>query len=80
MSTQSAYTHWLVNKFHGSHHDQFCFQQFEILELPTIYKLITKKKNGKERTIKEKSSISHLIELLDQLTKSGCVDTRDVAI
>jgi hypothetical protein len=29
------------------------------------YRLITKKENGKERTIEEKSSISHLIELLD---------------
>ena len=38
---------------------------FEIVELPTIYRLITKKENGKERTIEEKSSISHLIELLN---------------
>ncbi len=38
------------------------FQHFELVELPTIYILIT---NGKERTIEEKSSISHLIELLD---------------
>jgi len=50
------------------------------VELPTIYKLITKKENGKERTIEEKSSISHLIKLLDWLTKSGCVDTGTVAI
>ena len=42
------------------------FQHFELVELPTISRLITKKENGKERTIeKEKSSISHLIELLD---------------
>jgi len=75
-----AYTHWLVNKLHGSHHDRFRFQKFEIVELPTIYRLITKKENGKERTIEEKSSISHLIELLDWLTESGCVDTRAVAI
>jgi hypothetical protein len=59
-----TYTHWLVNKLHGSHHDQFRFQQFEIVELPTIYRLITKKENGK-RTIEEKSSIRHLIELLN---------------
>jgi len=26
---------------------------YEIVELPTIYRLITKKENGKERTIKE---------------------------
>ena len=26
---------------------------FEIVELPTIYRLITKKENGKERTIEE---------------------------
>ncbi len=25
------------------HHDRSCFQQFEIVELPTIYRLITKK-------------------------------------
>ena len=54
---------------------------YEIVELPTIYRLITKKENGKERTIEEeKSSISQMIELLDQLTESGCVDTRAVAI
>ena len=41
------------------------FQHFELVELPTISRLITKKENGKERTIEEKSSISHLIELLD---------------
>ena len=28
---------------------------FEIVELPTIYRLITKKENGKERTIKEET-------------------------
>ena len=57
------------------------FQHFEFVELPTISRLITKKENGKERTIEEeKSSISHMIELLDQLTESGCVDTRAVAI
>ncbi len=65
MSTYSTYTHWLVNKLHGSHHDRFRFQQFEIVELPTIYRLITKKENGKERTVEEKPSISHLIKLLD---------------
>jgi len=42
--------------------DLDCFQHFELVELPTIYILITKKENNKERTIEE---ISHLIELLD---------------
>jgi hypothetical protein len=47
------------------------FQHFELMELPTIYRLITKKENGKERTIEETSSISQLIKLLDKLTQSG---------
>jgi len=37
--------------------DVNCFQHFELVELPTIYMLITKKENGKEGTIEEKSSI-----------------------
>ena len=42
------------------------FQHFKFVELLTISRLITKKENGKERTIEEeKSLISHLIELLD---------------
>ena len=41
------------------------FRHLELVELPTISRLITKKENGKERTIEEKSLISHLIELLD---------------
>jgi len=45
--------------------DLDCFQHFEVVELPTISRLITQKENGKERTIEEKSLISHLIELLD---------------
>jgi hypothetical protein len=35
---------------------------FKVVELSTVMQLMTKKVNGKERTIKEGSSISHLIE------------------
>jgi hypothetical protein len=35
---------------------------FKIVELPTIYRLITKKKKVKREQSKKKSSISHLIE------------------
>ena len=38
---------------------------FEIVELLTIYRLITKKENSKERTIEEEILDKHLIELLD---------------
>jgi len=37
----------------------------KVMELPTITRVMTNKVNGKERTIEEKSLISHLIELLD---------------
>jgi hypothetical protein len=35
---------------------------FEVVELPTIMQLMTKKVNGKEKQSKNKSLISHLIE------------------
>ena len=38
---------------------------FKIVELLTIYHLITKKENSKERTIEEEILDKHLIELLD---------------
>jgi len=40
------------------------------VELPTIYRLITKKENGKERTIEEKSSIKssdRIAQLVDKI-------------
>jgi hypothetical protein len=37
----------------------------EVVELPTITRLMTRKVNGKERTIKKKSLTSHLIESVD---------------
>ncbi len=46
------------------------FQHFELVELPTIYILITKKENGKERTIKEKSLIKssdRIARLVDKI-------------
>jgi len=36
----------------------------EVVELPTITRVMTKKVNGKERTIEEETT-SHLIEFLD---------------
>ena len=43
---------------------------FEVVELPAIMR---------ERS-KKRSWISHLIKSVDQLKKSGCVDTCDIAI
>ena len=46
------------------------FQHFELMELPTISRLITKKENGKERTIEEKSSIKssdQIARLVDKI-------------
>ena len=52
---------------------------FEIVELPTIYRLITKKENSKERIIEEeifdKSS-----DRIFWLVNKSCVDTRAVVI
>jgi hypothetical protein len=70
MGTLPSKIDWLVNKLHGSHHDWFRFQQFEIVELPTIYRLITKKENGKERTIEEKifdKSSDRIARLIDRI-------------
>ncbi len=49
-------------------HDRI--QHFELVELPTIYLLITKKENGKKRTIEEKSSIKssdRIAQLVDKI-------------
>ncbi len=46
-----------------------CFQHFELVELPTISRLITKKENGKERTIEEKifdKSSDQIAQLVDK--------------
>jgi hypothetical protein len=38
---------------------------FKVVELPRIVQLMTKKVNGKERTTKKRSLISHLIKSVD---------------
>ena len=46
------------------------FQHFEFVELPTISRLITKKENGKERTIEEKifnKSSDRIARLVDRI-------------
>ena len=47
------------------------FQHFELVELPTISRLITKKENGKERTIEEKKifdkSSDRIARLVDRI-------------
>jgi hypothetical protein len=53
---------------------------FKVVELPTIMQLMTKKVTVKREQSKKRSLISHLIESVNKLTKSGCVDTRDVTI
>jgi hypothetical protein len=45
---------------------------FKVVELPTIMQLMTKKVDGKERTIKE--------EIFDKSSDQISVDTHDVAI
>ena len=52
----------------------------EIVEIPTITRLTTKKVNGKERTIKEEIFDKSSDRIARLVIKSGCVDTRDVAI
>jgi hypothetical protein len=50
---------------------------FEIVELPTIYRLITKKENRKERTTKEEifdKSSDRIARLVNSLT-AKCVPT-----
>jgi len=44
----------------------------EVVELPTITRVMTKKVNGKERTIEE--------EIFDKSSDQISVDTRDAAI
>ena len=44
---------WLVNRLYGSHHDRPRFSWLEIVEIPTITRVTTKKVNSKERTIEE---------------------------
>ncbi len=57
-------------KLHGSHHDRTRFQLFKIVELRTIYRLITKKENGIEmnnrRKVFDKSS-DRIARLVDKI-------------
>jgi hypothetical protein len=52
----------------------------EVVELPTITRVMTKTVNGKERTIEEEIFDKSSDRIARLVTKSGCVDTRDVAI
>jgi len=52
----------------------------EVMGLPTITRVMTKKVNGKERTIEEEIFDKSSDRVARLFTKSGCVDTRDVAI
>ena len=70
----------LVNRLYGSHHDRPHFQLARNVELPTITRVMTKKVNGKERTIEEEIFDKSSDRIARLVTKSGCVDTRDVAI
>ena len=53
---------------------------FEIVELPTIYRLITKKEYSKERTIEEEIFDKSSDRIARLVTKIWFVDTRAVAI
>ena len=71
----------LVNRLYGSHHDRPRFQLAQNCGNTNNHKSDDQKRSTAKRgQSKKKSSISYLIESVDLLTKSGCVDTRDVAI
>ena len=50
----------------------------EVVELPTITRVMTKKVNGKKERIIEEEIFDKSSVWISQ--KSGCVDTRDAAI
>ncbi len=52
----------------------------EVVELPSITRVTTKKVNGNERTIEEEIFDKSSDRISRLVTKSGCVDNRDAAI
>ena len=70
----------LVNRLYGSHHDRRASSWLEVVELPTITRVMTKKVNGKETTIEEEIFDKSSDQIARLVNKIWLCDTRAVDI